>query len=74
MNSKSSRTQIIVAVIGVMGAIAVAVVSQLDWNGSSANGLREPAKTEQVKQTDPLDGFYVRDGLANSPVLKITQA
>jgi hypothetical protein len=71
-NRKSSRTQIIVAVIGVMGAIAVAVVSQLDWNGSSANGFREPANTKQVKQTDPLDGFYVRDGLANSPVLKIT--
>ncbi|MFT6950709.1 MAG: hypothetical protein ACJAUL_001848 [Paraglaciecola sp.] len=71
-DSKSSRTQIIVAVIGVVGAIAVAVVSQFDWNGLSDNGPREQANTEQVKQTDSLKGFYVRDGLANSPVLKIT--
>jgi hypothetical protein len=71
-NSKSNRTQIIIAVIGVIGAIAVAMVSQIDWNGSSGKGTRESGTLERENQTDALEGFYVRDGLVNSPVMKIT--
>jgi len=73
-NTKSHRTQIIIAVIGVIGAIAVAVVGQMNWSGSSGKGPGESTKPilEQVNQTDSLMGFYVRDGLANSPVMKIT--
>lgn len=71
-NNKSNRTQIIVALISVIGAIAVAVVSQIDWNGASDEGTRDSGTLARTNHTDVLQGFYVRDGLANSPVMKIT--
>lgn len=71
-NNASRRTQIIVAVIGVIGAIIVAVVSNMDWAGRDEKDTGNAKETAQAPDTDTLDGFYVRDGLANSPVLKIT--
>ena len=71
-NSDSHRTQITVAVIGVIGAIVVAFVSNIDWNGSPDEGTGNPVTSERTNHTDALEGFYVRDGLANSPVMKIT--
>ena len=70
--SNSHRTQIIVAVIGVIGAIIVALVSNMDWNGASNNGSKNPFIPEENSQKGALEGFYLRDGLANSPVMKIT--
>ena len=71
-NNISNRTQIIIAVIGVIGAIATAVVSQIDWNVASGKGTRDSGTLAQANHTDALQGFYVRDGLANGPVMNIT--
>jgi len=71
-NKASHRTQIIVAVIGVIGAIIVAVVSNMDWSGSSDQGAGNATGSEATVRNNDLAGFYVRDGLANSPVMKIT--
>ena len=68
----SHRTQIVVAVIGVIGAIIVAVVSNLDWSGSSDHGAGNAGSSESTGRDDDLAGFNVHDGLANSPVLRIT--
>ena len=73
MSETSNRTQIIVAVIGVIGAIAVAYISNADrWTTSSNGPERVTEQPEPEGTADPLAGFYVRDGLSNSPVMKIT--
>lgn len=66
----SHRTQIIVAVIGLIGAIATAYISSMNWGAGSTT---PPLPPESQTQNDSLTGFYVRDGLANSPVMKITR-
>lgn len=68
-NSNSHRTQIIVAIIGVIGAVGVAFVSNL--NTPPTEYFITPDNTNPK---DALEGFYVRDGLTNSPVMKITSA
>ncbi|WP_347331425.1 hypothetical protein [Marinimicrobium locisalis] len=64
-SQKSHRVQIVVALIGVLGTIIAAFVSNTDWD----SGPPEP--TDPTESQDSLAGFYVRDGLANSPVMKI---
>jgi hypothetical protein len=64
-SQKSHRVQIIIAVIGVIGTIAAAFVSNIDWDDDSS------PPTDRAESPDPLAGFYVRDGLANSPAMKI---
>lgn len=66
-NGKSARVQITIAVLGLIGTVAAAFVANVDWNTHS----RPPETGSKVESPDPLAGFYVRDGLANSPLMKI---
>lgn len=78
MNDKPSshRTQIIVAIITVVGGIVTAIVANIDWGGDGPNSTStnpDSGVYQPQPVADSLVGFYERDGLeGSSPILKIT--
>jgi len=69
------RTQIIVAMITVVGGILAAIAANIDWSDDKISSGTNPggSTSEPVPPVDSLVGFYERDGLGgSSPVLKIS--
>ncbi len=71
------RTQIMVAIITIVGGIVTAIVANMEWGSNGSNSISTaPGSDSGVSQPQPaadsLVGFYERDGLGgSSPILYV---